>query len=90
MSADPTWIAPWAITFSQYLTGSLRNGKMASSTFPSMVSICWWQPSPQADMAIKAACLYRQSSVTIKHSVSNILFTNAHLLVVKYLQEPSK
>lgn len=62
---------------------------MASSTFPSMVSICWWQPSPQADMAIKAACLYRQSSVTIKHSVGNILFTNAHLLVVKYLQEPS-
>lgn len=45
------------------LTLSVRNGRMASMMFCNISSMWEWQPSPQADIAIRAACRYRQSSV---------------------------
>lgn len=48
------------------LTGSFRFGRTTSRIAFNMPSICWWHPSAQADIAIKAACLYLQSAKIIK------------------------
>jgi len=44
------------------LTGSTRNGRTASTTCCRISSMNLWQPSPTAEMAIRPACLYRQSA----------------------------
>jgi len=43
-------------------TGSCKKGIMASTMLASTFSICWWHPSPQADIAIRAAWRCRQSA----------------------------
>lgn len=44
------------------LTGSWRNSKTKLTISFKIPSICWWQPSPMAESAIKPACLYFQSA----------------------------
>lgn len=39
------------------LTGSCKKFKIPSKISGSIGDICLWQPSPTADIAIKAACL---------------------------------
>lgn len=57
------------------LTGSWRNSKTKSTISFKIPSICWWQPSPMAESAIKPACLYFQSATEEwKWSVTH--FTN--------------
>ncbi len=48
-------------------TSSCKYGSTAPTMSGSIASIGLWHPSPHAEIAIKAACLYRQSAETIYH-----------------------
>ena len=60
--------------FSLYFTWSCKNGKTAPTTSFNISSICLWQPSPQAEIAIRAACLYLQSAEEQKISLAYCLW----------------
>jgi hypothetical protein len=59
-------------------TGSFRNGITASIIWPNNSCICLWHPSPHAEMAIRAACRYRQSAIK-EMTISNSKVQDKHL-----------
>lgn len=63
---------PWSV-----LTGSWQKSRTKLTISFKMDSICWWQPSPIAESAIRPACLYLQSAVPTQSSakINTIVLT---------------